>query len=218
MRLALYYVPEPGSVLAEMGRQLFGYDIETGEPVKSSPWPGTGRARRYGFHATLKAPFRLAPGATKDEFIAQAAQVASRHRPVSLTLRLGGLGDFRALRPLDPTPSLRALADDAVVTLDTLRAPLTKHEIARRETGRLSSVERELFLNWGYPYVFDRYRFHLTLCDDADEATQARFIEALLAAFPFVEADVPVTLADLCVVEEAGDGSFFRVIARLPLE
>jgi Protein of unknown function (DUF1045) len=67
-RYAIYFVPAAGSDLYRFGSSILGYDCYTGEAV-THPDDVTGDAaswcsiteepRRYGFHATLKAPFHL---------------------------------------------------------------------------------------------------------------------------------------------------------------
>ncbi|MFN3614080.1 MAG: phosphonate metabolism protein, partial [Rubrimonas sp.] len=68
-RYAIYYAPEPGSALARAGAAWLGADPAGAPPPPIEPagLPRpraelVSRAARYGLHATLKAPFRLAPG------------------------------------------------------------------------------------------------------------------------------------------------------------
>ena len=72
-RYAIYYAPAPGSGLDRFGAALLGYDAFTGKDLpfpedilQAAPdWRGlTGDPRKYGFHATLKAPLSL--GARQD--------------------------------------------------------------------------------------------------------------------------------------------------------
>ena len=69
-RYAIYYVPAPDSDLDRFGAQLLGYDAFSGEdlPLPDGILPAapdwhdlTSDPRKYGFHATLKAPMSLAP-------------------------------------------------------------------------------------------------------------------------------------------------------------
>ena len=70
-RYAIYFAPHSGSLLARFGASLLGYDPATGAEVDAPDHPAfhdplslgwTAAPRRYGFHATLKAPFHLAEG------------------------------------------------------------------------------------------------------------------------------------------------------------
>jgi hypothetical protein len=59
------------------------------------------------------------------------------------------------------------VARTCVTGLQTLAAPLSSDELARRRRkGALSIQEDALLVRWGYPYVLDRYRFHLSLTGD----------------------------------------------------
>src|SRR5258708_4412041 len=90
-RYAIYFVPAPGSDLDRFGSELLGYDALSGE---SLPFPDgitqavpdwhdlTQDPRKYGFHATLKAPFALAPGSNETELIAACEAFAVASRPI----------------------------------------------------------------------------------------------------------------------------------------
>jgi hypothetical protein len=78
------------------------------------------------------------------------------------------LSDFFALVPVDPVPGVCSAAALIVQTLDRFRAPLSDSELHRRLRSSLDEVERANLRNWGYPYVLDRFRFHMTLTDRVD--------------------------------------------------
>jgi putative phosphonate metabolism protein len=180
----------------------------------------TAEPRRYGFHATLKAPMRLAPGVCLETFLAAVADVAARHPVVALPrLAVAPLGDFLALRPVQPSAALEALAADCVTSLDPLRAPAPAAETARRASAGLTARQRELLGRWGYPYVLDEYRFHCTLTGpvaDFDSA-EARLIERAARAHFSPETLDSVPVAALAVYEERAPRAPFLRIASLPL-
>lgn len=163
-------------------------------------------ARRYGFHATLKAPFRLAEGRTEAE-LRQAADVfAAAHGPVAIAApRPAPLGRFRALLPDGEQAGLDALAADAVREFDDLRAAPNAAEIRRRRPERLTPRQRELFEQWGYPFVFDEFRFHLTLTDPVPDERADEVDAALASHFADVAGvDVPLLAIALFVEHEPG--------------
>ncbi len=176
----------------------------------------TATPRRYGFHGTLKPPFRLAGGtdaAGLDRALAAlASDVAAFTAP---PLMLHRIGRFIALVPSGPCPALSGLAARAVTGLDAFRAPPGESELARRRASGLTPRQNEHLDRWGYPYVLDEFRFHLTLTgalasDDADPVFEA--LSRLTA--PFRAAPLPVT--EICLFGENGEGRF-HIAGRYPL-
>lgn len=220
-RLALYWAPEVSDPLHQAASAWLGRDAETGATLPQAPLPGvdiaeiTADARSYGFHATLKPPFRLATAYA--EARAAAAALAARTRPFALPpLRVADLDGFLALREAEPCPALHAFADDCVRSLDAHRAPPTEAEIARRRPERLAERERAYLAEWGYPHVFEAWRFHLTLSRrlSAEEMAVVRpAAEAALAGI----AGVPRAVRELCLFTQAGPGAPFLVAERLRL-
>jgi len=221
-RYALFYTPPPGSRLAEVGNRWLGYDVATGETVPQPEVPGldvaavTAAARPYGFHGTLKAPFELAEGGTEEELLAAVADFAAARAPVKAPPpRLGTLGGFVALVPSAPCPALDALAADVVRTFDPFRAPLSDRDRARRNPSALSDRQRALLEQWGYPYVMDEFRFHMTLTGNLDPATRDRALAALAPrATPL--ADDPLAIDALSLVWQPERREPFRGLARHP--
>src|SRR5262249_22214354 len=69
VRYAIYFVPQAGTEFYRFGAAALGYDCHTGDgvpflktEVAAGTWARLTEApRTYGFHATMKAPFRLHP-------------------------------------------------------------------------------------------------------------------------------------------------------------
>ena len=187
MRVAVYYVPGRGDSLWSAGNVWLGRDPEAGRSHDQPDVPGiaavTAAPRRYGFHATLKAPMRL--GTSWEAFRADAARLAARTRPFRLpTLAVTRLSGFLALCCAEGADDVAAFADRCVADLDPHRAALTEAERGRRSAG-LDDVGRAHLERWGYPHVFDRFHFHMTLAGQLgaervfDEAADAWFARAL---------------------------------------
>lgn len=190
-RFAIYYAPPAGSCWWNEGSRWLGRDAITGRRLNAPQVPGLSRAlhdvtldpRRYGLHATLKAPMRLAPQARIGDLTGIAKAVAARYAPFDLAVHTdvvdtdnGKRPGFVALRPslgAAGAKAMDALAADCVRAFDDLRALPTEAELAKRHVQSLSSRQRELLARWGYPYVLDEFRFHVTLSDrvDASDAT-----------------------------------------------
>lgn len=215
MRVAVYYVPARDDPLWMAGCVWLGRDPEQGRSPAQPDVPGlaevTVSPRRYGFHATLKAPMRLAT--SWEAFRGDAALLAAETRPFVLPkLAVTRLAGFLALCCDDDSVELTAFADRCVADLDRHRAPLTEAERDRRLPG-LDHAERAHLERWGYPYVFDRFRFHMTLAERLgadriyDEAAEAWFAKALGRAR---------RVEGIALVVEDAPGEPFRLVERLP--
>lgn len=220
-RLALYWAPELEDPLHAAASAWLGRDAETGATLPQAPLGGldaaeiTADARRYGFHATLKPPFRL--GTTYAEARAAAMDLAARTRPFALPpLRVADLDGFLALREVTRCPALHAFADDCVRALEPHRAPATAAEIARRRPERLPERERGYLAQWGYPHVFEAWRFHLTLSRRLSAEEMAVVRPAAEAALGTI-AGQPRFVRQLCLFTQAGPDSPFLIAERLPL-
>lgn len=221
-RYGVYYAPPAGGGLARFGAAWLGWDAEAGAETAHPDVPGlprpvaelTATPRAYGLHGTLKPPFRLVgeEGALMRAVEDLAADAAAFEAP---PLALRRLGSFLALTPSADSPALAALGAACVRELDGFRAPPTDAELAKRRANRLSARQEEMLARWGYPYVLDEFRFHLTLTGPLPPR-QAEETRAALAPFlaPLVAAPTPVR--EVCVFAEAEDGRF-RIVRRFPL-
>ncbi len=187
-RYALYWRPAPGP-LAGFGADWLGWDPARGATVPANGLAGlapgtqervTATPRKYGLHATLKPPFRLAERCDLEGLQAACQRLADQVAPVTLDgLAVAQMGRFLALRPVGETRALDALARMLVEVLDPFRAPLTEAELAKRRKARLTPAEDALLLRWGYPFVMEAFRFHVTLTGPLDEAERAVITPAL---------------------------------------
>jgi putative phosphonate metabolism protein len=222
-RHAIYFAPPAGSALARFGAAWLGWDAEAGTEVAGLevaglPVPREALAaapRRYGFHATLKPPFRLAEGCDPAGLDAAAAALAAEAEAFALRLRLGWPGGFLALVPEAAPAALAALERACVIGLDGFRAPSREEELARRRAAGLDAAEAANLARWGYPWVLDRFRFHMTLTGPVAPERRAAVEAALTPVVaPLVAEAVPV--AEVCRFGEAADGRF-RLVSRHPL-
>ena len=225
-RYALYAVPKPKTPLARFAAAWLGWDIETGGAVVPVETAGlladlhrevTAEPRRYGFHGTLKAPFCLSAGVGETELVAAIADFAAVQKKLPpFPLRFAALGRFLALVPAEPVPRLQALAADAVVRLDRFRAPLTETELARRNKAPLTLPQQALLQRWGYPYVLDQFRYHMTLTGSLDADMRACVAAALAPLLaPLITDAYAFEDVALCLQPAAGEN--FRVLRRFAL-
>jgi hypothetical protein len=212
-RFAVFYLPPPGA-LASFGAAWLGWDIDRGEPVAQPDIEGldkiTQRPAKYGFHATLKPPFHLSKGCTIDALDLAVSKLAAATAPA----RCGGLalrrfGRFLALAPTAETADLSRLAAACVTGLDRFRAPPPQAELARRRQGRLSTRQDAMLERWGYPYVMDEFRFHMTLTGPIPDA-QFEPWKAILDKH-LSDKTGPFSLEQIALVAERPDGRFERI-------
>lgn len=222
-RYAIFYAPPPGP-LSRFGAQWLGWDPESGtEPVPPdiaglpvSRTEITATPRKYGLHGTLKPPFRLVEGASVADLHAATEALTIQLPRVRLNgLRLSRLGRFVALVPDGPAERLAALAATLVETLDGFRAPPSPQDLTRRRAAGLSAKQDALLLRWGYPYVLEEFRFHITLSGALAEADAAQLVSSLA---PHVEPLLmrPFQIGDICLFGEGRDGRF-RILHRYAL-
>jgi hypothetical protein len=172
-RYAIYAMPPPGHPLEIAASRWLGRNAYANKPVPRPQLDGlsadewgelVAAPAHYGFHATLMSPFMAGEAIDEDDIIAGVEAIAARQPPVPIpALEIRRLGDFFALVPAERLPALDRLAAAVVVGCQSMRAPLSPAEIARRRKAGLSADEEANLVTWGYPYVFDAFRFHLTL-------------------------------------------------------
>ncbi|EAQ13337.1 putative phosphonate metabolism protein [Maritimibacter alkaliphilus HTCC2654] len=222
-RYAVYYAPDRGP-FARFAAEWLGWcplsGIEKPHPdVAGLPRPVeeiTRTPRKYGFHGTIKPPFRLADGSSPEALQDDLSALARRLTPVRMGgLALKRLGGFVALVPEGDTSALAQLAGEVVEALDHHRAPAPASEIQRRRAAGLTPRQDELLMRWGYPYVMDEFRFHLTLTGKLDPDEAARTMAAL---DPYLTPLLPrpFALRDLCLFGEDETGRF-QLIQRYAL-
>lgn len=213
-RYAVYFAPRPGAFAGRAAAWL-GREAMSGKALEQPLLPGvpapegiTAGPRRYGFHGTIRAPFRLADGLDATGVAAGVAALAARLAPVHCDgLRLENLHGFLALTPTGCEAALLEFAAAVVEGTDAFRAPLTPAEIARRRPEGLSPRQRALLDRWGYPYVMEEFRFHLTLTDRLD-AAQAEVVAPALHAHFAPVLPQPFVIEDLCLFGEDEAGLF----------
>lgn len=227
-RYAVYFAPAASSPLWRFGCAVIGYDAERGEDVpqhvpagiEPQAWAAmTADPRRYGFHATLKAPFRLASWASEATLLERVQGLAGDLAPVHLgALAVQRMSSFVALLQVERSAALSALAGRIVTDLDDVRAPLSEAERARRLQAKLTPRQLTQLDRFGYPYVLDDFRFHMTLAGPLP-LTSADIAETALAtSFATAGLDrLALDIDQVAVFRQTMPGESFRIIGRWPL-
>jgi putative phosphonate metabolism protein len=223
-RYAIYFVPPPESGLKRFADAWLGRDPDRDEPVAQPTVEGlaperlgeiTAPPRHYGFHATLKAPFCPRPEVQAADLQGELAAFAAARRPIGVRLKVAELDRFVALVPAEASAAVDRLAADCVRAFDRHRAPLHPADRERRAVERLSAAQRDHLERWGYPYVFDQFRFHMTLTGPLAEPERRQTAAVLEAALASHLAE-PVVIDQLALLAQTGRAAPFRVVARFP--
>ncbi len=225
-RFAIYLVPPADSALWDRGCRWLGRDPETGSVHAQPAVPGfaadeiralTRSPGHYGFHGTLKAPFRLAPGVDEEELLDKVQHLAGSLPALTMpALQVDRLNGFLALRPAGDSTALDGLAEQFVTRLDDVRAPIESAERTRRLSSGLSARQQELLEQWGYPYVLEEFRFHMTISERLDPMQAQRLRPWIEEWFAPALAEPPAAV-DVGVFAQPRAGAEFTLRRRFRL-
>jgi putative phosphonate metabolism protein len=225
-RYAIYFVPAADSALYRFGSSILGYDAYTGEAV-SHPEEDAGGAgswrslteepRRYGFHATLKAPFHLSPGCTEAQLVQAVQNFAASGRAIpAIAPVIQTLGGFVALVPSQTDAATDRLAADCTTVFDSFRAALSPEERARRMVG-LSPAQIENLDRWGYPHVFAQFQFHMTLTGRVAADLRETVVYSLRQIFGRTCGHRPIPIDRLALLKQDTSQAAFRISSHAQL-
>ncbi|MDH2384194.1 DUF1045 domain-containing protein [Bradyrhizobium sp. CER78] len=222
-RYAIYYAPSPDSALHRFGSTLLGYDAVDGGDL---PFPDgvtpdwreiTEDPRKYGFHATLKAPTALADDKSESELLDACAAFAGRARRIPVIEPVvDAISGFIAVIPAKRSDELQQLAADCVTEFDSFRAPLTPEDRARRKPERLTERQRDYLDRWGYPYVMEEFRFHMTLTGRLSNERRGPIVAQLRERFAAIDL-TRLAIDRIALFKQADPASRFRIISSWPL-
>ena len=225
-RYAIYYAPAAGSALDRFGAELLGYDAWSGADVPFAEgvlgtipdWREvTHDARKYGFHATLKAPFGLASGSHEVGLRAACAAFAATPRPLPLIRpTVAAIGGFIAVIPGDTSQPLRQLAADCVRAFDAFRAPMTSEDRARRQPEHMTPRQIDYLDRWGYPFVMEEFRFHMTLTRRLDDDRRTSILGLLRHRFSALGLE-QLAIDRIALFKQDDASSRFHILESWPL-
>jgi len=219
-RYAIYFTAAQDSALDQFGSALLGYDAYSGEDL---PFPNglpsdwhelTQDPRKYGFHATLKAPITLADGKGESRLAAACELFAELARPVPVIHPVvDSISGFIAVIPSEPSAELEVLAAEATKAFDPFRAPLSPEDRARRNPDRLTERQSDYLDRWGYPYIFEEFRFHMTLTGRLPAERREPVVTMLRERFA-ASGVGPLAIDAISLCRQEAASSRFRVIGR----
>lgn len=225
-RYAIYHVPPADAALTRFGATMLGYDAfaakDLDHPPATSAFPDwhalTSDPRKYGFHATLKAPFLLRDAASETDLIAAFDRFVATPRALPVIVPVvRAIGSFIAVVPDTPVAALTQLAADSVRDLEDVRAPLSAYDRERRLKSPLTPRQIEHLDQWGYPYVFEEFRFHMTLTGSLPaekRATVLPFLQAEFAKLALVKAEI----GHVAIFKQSNSDQRFTVLRHAKLK
>jgi len=224
-RFAAYYAPAQESALWQAGNHWLGLDPNSGQarlPSMPGPLPGPlhgvmDAPRRYGWHATLKAPFSLAPdvtGAALHE--AMRALGALQRTFIMPSLKVQHIDNFLALVPAQASPEIQGVADACVMTLQPLAQVLPPSEVQRRRGSGLSDEQERMLQQWGYPHVLKQFQFHMSLTGSLTGVSDQDVQLLMAQAQAIFEGLAPTRFDSVALVGEPFAGAAFKLLHRYP--
>nr|WP_274706801.1 DUF1045 domain-containing protein [Allorhizobium sonneratiae] len=226
VRYAIYFTPPADAPLTRAASHWLGRDAFTGE---DSPQPSvtgftperlaelTADPRRYGFHATLKAPFHLHDTKSEADLLEAFAAFCGKTAAFNIpSVIVSQIGPFFALVPDQTYTALQDFAASVVRHFEPFRAPLSEADMARRKPEKLNDSQRAHLLQWGYPYVFDDFRFHMTLTGPVTPEDSPAMQAELNGRFADITHQ-PLAITGLGLFIEDSRGAPFTVHSWLPL-
>ncbi|QPF92535.1 DUF1045 domain-containing protein [Bradyrhizobium commune] len=225
-RYAIYFAAGADHALSRFGADLLGYDAYTGgelpfpeDALRVAPdWRDVSSdPRKYGYHATLKAPMALAPGTTEAELTTACASFAGTARPIPVIRPVvDSISGFIAVIPAEPVAELQQLAADCVREFDSFRAALTAEDRVRRRPEKLTERQRDYLDRWGYPYVIEEFRFHMTLTGRLDAERRGPILAMLRTRFATLKLD-RLTIDRIALFRQDDAKARFRIIGEWAL-
>lgn len=220
MRYAIYFTPDSKSILHTLGASWLGRDAYTDSQV-DQPHSGlagiTMDACRYGFHGTLKPPFRIKDNVSFATFETALRGLANQHESfLAGPLELRMIDRFLALVPQGENIALNHLAADCVQQLDDFRTPPGEAELRKRRSAGLTEAQDALLQRWGYPYVLEEFNFHMTLTSRLTDEDAAWVLPIAEKHFAPV-LDHPIAVDAVTLLVESDEGDDFVVQDRLSL-
>lgn len=224
-KYAVYWVPKRADALARFGVSWTGWCAEQGEHRTRGEFPGvavdipavTRQVWRHGFHAVIKAPFRLRAGRGRfsvEHALDQVIDEIVAFRLPRLRLAVIG-GSVAALVPHQNCAALGALVDrvgEAMAPLDAIPHDL----VAPAPDGNAAGNNGKDAESLVQLPVAEAHRFHMPLTDRLGLETAFEVMEELR---PLLEPMLgePRRLHDVALMGDPGEGRPLRVLQRYEL-
>jgi len=224
MRYAIYYAPKVSSLLWQLGCKWLGRDAAAQSEIEQDRFAAIAPERiaelirtpqHYGLHATLKPPFRLAGCVCVDELRAALNNFASKTCGIVIPgLVLHEIDDFFCLSVQEATAALDSFAAACIEEFEPFRAAPDKAELERRLASLSRQSHKDNLARWGYPFVMDDFRFHITLTDRITAGGEKEIMRSLLTDLFSPVLGRPLMIDAICLFVEPDDGGPFLLSQR----
>ena len=102
------------------------------------------------------------------------------------------------------------------MAFDSFRPPLSPDDRARRNPDKLTARQRDYLDRWGYPYVMEEFRFHMTLTGRLSSERRAAIVTMLRTRFARLE--MPSLAIDrIALFRQDSPSARFGIIGQWPL-
>jgi 2'-5' RNA ligase len=105
------------------------------------------------------------------------------------------------------------LAADCTRDFDSFRAPLSSEDRARRKPEKLTERQRNYLDRWGYPYVMEEFRFHMTLTGRLDAERRGPILEMLRGRFARLGFET-LTIDRIALFRQDDAKARFRIVGE----
>lgn len=223
-RYAVYFAPKPQSELNHFGESVLGRSASCSRStgahstfIDNTRWHAlTEKPAHYGFHATLKAPFELGEGFSAEDLLSAVASFSQNQAVIKLKgLAPRRLSGFMALTLSESQESLMDFAQSCVETFEPFRRRLSTQDRSRRVAQGLSERQIALLDRFGYPYVAEEFRFHMTLSGHLSQQDQD-YEQWVSELYSQLVPNDPM-LDQIAVFAQANRQSAFVQLAEFPL-
>lgn len=213
MRIALYWTPKHSTPLARAAADWLKEEVKI--PCVTSEEAGrlVAAPNHYGFHATIKPPFKLRSRYVLEDVEREVALFVSekQNKPFLLPcLEVARIGTFFCLRPKGESGQLKDFSAATVKRFDCFRKPAEEDEITRRRATGLTVHQDKLLLEWGYPFVLDQFRFHLTLTGNVQNPDHFQPLKQELLKRFTPSLQLPCSFDALSIFIQHGNQPFFE--------
>lgn len=224
-RYSLCVTPAPDSDLARLGRHWLGWDMDQATELPSLkiehlPVPVlalTEKIRRFGFHAPLTSPFRLANGHSPLALHHTSQALAAHLDALEFSgLYLSADAGHLSLRPVGDLSSIERLRYVVDQVFSEYRAPASRQDqsLGRRRS-ELSTEQMKAVIDQKPPPPEPNSQFEFVLTDKYSQTEANKLRQKLL---PILTPNLPrpfrILSVSLCGEDTRG---WFRVIQRYAL-